>query len=802
MKKLFPKIIIIILVLTLGLTLAACDNSNGGNSNSGNEQLPSATYTVTFDSNGGTDFSAYNTTVTYGGKISKPTAEPTKKGYTFKWWSKSGSTDEFFFTQTITSNTTLKAQYTARTYEHETVMYEDKYSTVLDTTNYNFKVYADNYTTYPSGFPVKSEFDALKSLPIAISVQKGGTGSTFNLDDYFVYWYTLDENNKEVRYSTWASRPIDSTSTFEVKELKKYSDNIPKILYAKWHSCLPSVAITFNNVEASYTPVHNTKYNDNLKNLTAPTKTGYEFSGWQYTRTNEDGTTSLVDLNTELALTDEILVKNTGDDNYNITLTAKWKRDIHINTVTDYSTKLYSPVINLYSQIAATTDNATLQTLNAQLDEYLKANITIYGDLDFGYSKFKPLFSKDYPFKGTINGTKDTETNTRYKISNVTIEDYDSLSFFGYVSGKISNLDFANVKFSFTQKDGAYAKTAYVAPVVTALLSGGIIENCNVVYNSDLSLSFNNEIVFGGIAASTFATKIFNGTFNYNNITIKADTASIGGIVGICQYSYGTSESGNIDKCSVQGNEIKVIATKNANVGGVAAMLLSGGSVTRTSFTGTLKVDAYSANVGGIAASAIGEITNSYSKAIIAVDKVKGTAYVGGIVGKMDYIESNIAVRIYRCYAAEGTINVNVSDKGKAYVAGIIGYAYKGKIEYSFSLINFIDVKSYNASGTLNSLEDAAKLVKIGFLYAKSELANNTSTINKVFYEPNVIIKLNNNQYSYTVEGTTGTENFAIDRTGDYKAVSEIKVATFYKSTLGFTDAIWIMLDGSLPTLK
>ena len=73
------------------------------------------TYTVTFDSQGG---SAVNSqTVEHGGLATEPT-DPTKTGYTFGgWYKESGCTNAWNFdTDTVTSDVTLYAKWTANNY--------------------------------------------------------------------------------------------------------------------------------------------------------------------------------------------------------------------------------------------------------------------------------------------------------------------------------------------------------------------------------------------------------------------------------------------------------------------------------------------------------------------------------------------------------------------------------------------------------------------------------------------------------------------------------------------------------------
>lgn len=68
-------------------------------------------YTVTFDSNGGSKVSSKE--VTSGSKVSKP-SDPTKTGYKFGGWTLNSKT--YDFNSKVTSNITLVAKWTAKTY--------------------------------------------------------------------------------------------------------------------------------------------------------------------------------------------------------------------------------------------------------------------------------------------------------------------------------------------------------------------------------------------------------------------------------------------------------------------------------------------------------------------------------------------------------------------------------------------------------------------------------------------------------------------------------------------------------------
>ena len=92
--------------------------------------IPTTTYTVTFNTNGGSTVTAQ--TVTAGGKATRPTNDPTKEAdaqntYTFAGWYKdAGLSQEFnFSTEIINSATTIYAKWTATPIQGDETVYEE-----------------------------------------------------------------------------------------------------------------------------------------------------------------------------------------------------------------------------------------------------------------------------------------------------------------------------------------------------------------------------------------------------------------------------------------------------------------------------------------------------------------------------------------------------------------------------------------------------------------------------------------------------------------------------------------------------
>lgn len=119
MDKAFKKsklLISLFLVLSLALFFLACGNSDNSSDPAGDNKP--TTYTVTFNSQGGSAVGQKNN-VEKDSKISEPTA-PTKSGYTFEGWYKESACINLwnFKVNTVTSNITLYAKWKEEIVEH------------------------------------------------------------------------------------------------------------------------------------------------------------------------------------------------------------------------------------------------------------------------------------------------------------------------------------------------------------------------------------------------------------------------------------------------------------------------------------------------------------------------------------------------------------------------------------------------------------------------------------------------------------------------------------------------------------
>ena len=264
------------------------------------------TYTVKFDSDGGSEVAAVE--VKDGEKVTKP-ADPTKDGYTFKGWFNGDK--EYAFETAVTSNITLKAKWEVVTYK---ITYElnngtgDKdnpTSYTIETDDFTIKDPVSGPGETPNFVGWYSDKDFTK--PAVTTITKGSTGNlsfyakwsakstftvTFNFvgvegsdsvkvedgealtsvqlesvkskisSDYvFVDFYT----NKEctTKFDVTTTITADSTVYVKVKvnEIKKFT-------------------VTFESNGGSKVAAAEVKDGEKVKKPADPTKDGYTFKGW------------------------------------------------------------------------------------------------------------------------------------------------------------------------------------------------------------------------------------------------------------------------------------------------------------------------------------------------------------------------------------------------------------------------------------------------------------------------------------------------------------------------------------------
>ncbi len=246
-----------------------------------------ATYTVTFNTNGGSSVS--DITVEENGYATKP-SNPTKSGYTFAgWYTTSSLTTEFNFSTTkITKDTTLYEKWTA-----DVTTYTVTFNTNGGSTVSNITVEENGYATKPSN-PTKNGYT-------------------------FAGWYTTSSLTTEFNFTT-----------------TKITSN--KTLYAKWTADVTTYTVTFNSESGTSVSSKTVNEGSYISAPTAPTRTGCIFAGW-YTSYTYTYTTKFDFSTTKITKDTTLYAKWILNSSYSITMTSTSK-------VVDNGVYIYKKMVN------------------------------------------------------------------------------------------------------------------------------------------------------------------------------------------------------------------------------------------------------------------------------------------------------------------------------------------------------------------------------------------------------------------------------------------------------------------------
>jgi len=473
----------------------------------GCKQQPPApnTFTITFDSNGGSDVKAI--TKEEGAVVEAPIA-PTKTGYNFVEWQKEDGT-AYDWTAPLTASVKLKAKWDVVTYsitylpkgvesknpttytiETETITLEDP-TNVPDATKPNFVGwYEDEACTIA-----------------ATGIEKGSTGDkTFyaKYTDKAVYTVKFILDGKEFGKAQKVEEgktvtAIEGYDMYSDKELTKAFDIKTEIkaettIYLK----AKEFTVTFDSDGGSAVAAAKVKYNETVKEPTAPTKKGFNFDGWYNGDTKFDFTTKI-----------------TKD----LTLKAKWKAEeveTPLATLFDFN-KEYSGYLEWDMVENGTYGNSTTKdpiylNLNVK-DVALKSKDEIV--VEFKLTSTEGL--QHIGYQSAVDNYKwatvmPNETNT-YKVS-LTIGDKttfenDCLGFFFTPQGLDASLVGKKYKLNF-ESIKATLKPYVAGEKVTEVLVNEKFEN----YVTQIKVSKLQEILDSstGEAEIVFTYKITDAT--------------------------------------------------------------------------------------------------------------------------------------------------------------------------------------------------------------------------------------------------------------------------------------------------
>ena len=224
------------------------------------------TYTVTFDSQGGSVVSSQ--TVDHGGKATEPTV-PTKAGHTFGgWYKESGCTNVWDFpTDTVTADVTLFAKWTANNY---TITFDENDAEATGT----------------------------------MTAQTIASGSTANLT---VCGFT----KTGWAFDGWATTSGGAVVYADGDSYTMGTANVT--LYAKW--TINTYTVTFDSQGGSVVSSQTVDHGGKATEPTVPTKAGHTFGGWY----KESGCTNVWDFPTDTVTADVTLFAKWTANNYTIT---------------------------------------------------------------------------------------------------------------------------------------------------------------------------------------------------------------------------------------------------------------------------------------------------------------------------------------------------------------------------------------------------------------------------------------------------------------------------------------------------
>lgn len=272
--------------------------------------LPYATYTVTYNANGGSGAPS-NQTKVYGTALTLDSTKPTRTGYTFAGWNtnSSGTGTNYSAGGSYTANAavTLYAKWTAITYtvsfnanggsgapSAQTKTYGVTLtlsSTTPTRTGYTFSGWATSSSatsaTYAAGGSYTANaavtlYAVWKVITYTVSYNaNGGSGAPSSQTKTYGVTLTLS-STKPTRtgytFSGWNTNSSGTGTNYSAGG--SYTANAAVTLYAKWTAI--TYTVSYNANGGSGAPSAQTKtYGVTLTlSSTKPTRSGYAFKGW------------------------------------------------------------------------------------------------------------------------------------------------------------------------------------------------------------------------------------------------------------------------------------------------------------------------------------------------------------------------------------------------------------------------------------------------------------------------------------------------------------------------------------------
>lgn len=436
-----------------------------------------------------------------------------------------------------------------------------------------------------------------------------------------------------------------------------------------------------------------------------------------------------------------------------------------LNKVREYTTA--GAFFVLKNDISITADLAT----GAAFDEKSKSN--------WSDGNFTPIGSKAEPFQGYFDGKGHTITGLEIqglvKNSGETgMANYAGL--FGYLGDKsvIENITIEDSKITGRSNTGAIAG-----------YSAGTIENCVVEKGTEV----NGDNQTGGIAGSSDGIL----KYNVNKGSIIGNGVYAGGIVGWINGS-GTVISDCTNKGSVTGSD---------NIGGIAGIINTAGSLTVKTCVNSGKIKTEGSNAGGITGTAnakgvtiescsnSGEISSKTAGGIAGVNsgQIMGCSNTGTIkgfncAGGITATQSEKSGKIFKCYNAGDVTSVNNA-------GGIVG-SNDARVSYSY---NTGDISGSTATGGIAG----QNTYQVWNVYNTGEISGSVGAGALIGYNSGEL------ENSFWLQGSFKTETGLNDSSSKLSAVKQITSEELSGKTIvkvaNEEDSIVNLLNKGIDTL-
>ncbi len=798
MKKINLKLLLIVVLAVLMLALVACNEPapiDPPTNDTPSDDTPApVTFTVTFDSKGGTGIEGYKD-VEFGQQVAAPVTNPTKEGYEFDCWTLSNGDKVDFNTYTVYSNVTFYASWKAKSYDLTAYLTDEKVSgNILDLSSGSVAdYYGANVTvndgekynlrnTVVDGVTVKTLTFALSYESTTSSGQSLPVPTTTRDGDRFMYWYYY-EGDEIVQLSKTLAKGSTATT---IELLRGYKYDGARTLYAMWYSALENVTVKFNSGlenETIDTPDMVVKVGDYISAPDTPSISGYDFDKWTYVIKDDEDEEKVVDMSFYVDASSQgvaVTLDLTTDGVFN--LYGSWTKRIEINSASDF----------------ASLDDTDEMVQNA--------NIYLMADVNLG--EWSAKFDENNSFKGVFDGNGHTITFT---ISN---GDSPYLSLIGVNDGTIKEL-LVSAVINVTELGDGIEKyyASGVAGVSTGTISAVDVRYFNATVKADTTIhvgsvvGYNNDSEISGSKAT--------------NVIIDVDGTEVyaGGVVGLNNRGfvkgftlYGTGKSADITasgdgvyagafagrinageytECSATSVNIEATASNSVYAGGVAGRIVNN-TLEKISLSAiTISAKGNNAYAGG----AVGDGGSTLRHILIdgATVVAEGTkvAVAGGMVGS-NYCESGNRGQIQ--FSIVKASSVTAKGDGKAYAGGIAGQQNAGA-----SSSNGAVTRVYAECDVAVVSAGTAKLGSAFGVYDTKTVCSN------VYVSSTAVLTLNGTAYDKEApafEVTTRTD--VMDVTPGFETIqnaSWVNGNLKLNSSASSSNPIWIVADGAYPTL-